>query len=232
MSRLVDQIKEALAAFVGITTPPALIGGLALAVHHVVRATQDVDFLVDADDADHLHALLQGLGYRCIHRSQDAANYLRGDEGLDLLFAHRPVARRLLSGAEERDTGLGRLRVITAEGLIAFKLGYINDPSRSRDLEDIRNLLRSNPGVLDMAEIREFCSTGRQCSMNSSRKSNATRRDSGTGPVLVSEGGVAYHPSRSNDPVAAWMDLMEAVEALCPRWPARPQRLKPAGFRL
>lgn len=68
--------------------------------------------------------------------------------------------------------------------------------------------------------------------MNSSRKSTATQADTGTAPVLVSEGGAAYHPQRSNDPMAAWMDLMEAVEALCPRWPARPQRMAPAGFRL
>lgn len=157
MSRLVDQIKEALAAFVGIKTPPALIGGLALAAHHVVRATQDVDFLADADDAERLHTLLQGLGYRCIHRSQDAANYLRGDEGLDLLYAHRPVARRLLAEARERDTGMGRLRVISAEGLIAFKLqGFVNDPARTRDLDDIRALLRANRDTLDMEQVREY----------------------------------------------------------------------------
>ena len=157
MTRLVDQIKEALAAFAGVKTQPALIGGLALAAHQVVRATQDVDFLADADDAGRLHDILIGLGYHCIHRSEDAANYLRGDEGLDLLYAHRPIARRLLAEAQERDTGLGRLRVITAEGLIAFKLqGFVNDAARARDLEDIRGLLRANRGTLDMAEIREY----------------------------------------------------------------------------
>ena len=157
MSRLVDQIKEALAAFVDLKTPPALIGGLAVAAHHVVRATQDVDFLADADDADRLHTLLLKLGYHCIHRSEDAANYLRGDEGLDLLYAHRPVARRLLRAAQERDTGLGRLRVITAEGLIAFKLqALVNDPARARDLEDIRELLRANRAALNMDEVREY----------------------------------------------------------------------------
>lgn len=66
MSRLVDQIKEALAAFAGGKHPPALIGGLALAAHQVVRATQDVDFLVDSDDADRLHVLLLELGYTCV----------------------------------------------------------------------------------------------------------------------------------------------------------------------
>lgn len=157
MARLVDQIREVLAAFAGGKTPPALIGGLALAAHRVVRATQDVDFLVDADDADRLHGILLDLGYRCIHRSEDAANYVRGDEGLDLLYAHRPVARRLLDEAEERRTAMGTLRVISVEGLIAFKLqGHVNDPSRVRDLEDIRALLQANRESIDFDEVRRY----------------------------------------------------------------------------
>lgn len=157
MSRLVDQIKQVLTPFADSKQPPALIGGLALAVHNVVRATRDVDFLADADDADRLHQILLELGYRCIHRSEDAANYVRDDEGLDLLYAHRPIARRLLGEAEERDTGLGRLRVISAEGLIAFKLqGFVNDPSRLRDLDDIRALLQANRTTLDMAEVADY----------------------------------------------------------------------------
>lgn len=157
MSRLADQIREAVAAFAQLAMPPALIGGLALAAHRVVRATRDVDFLADADDAERLDAMLVQLGYRCVHRSRDAANYLRGDEGLDLLYAHRPEARRLLAEAAHRDSGLGRLRVISAEGLIGFKLqGHVNDARRVQDLEDIRNLLRANAGLLDMDEVRRY----------------------------------------------------------------------------
>ena len=157
MSRLVEQIKQALAAFAGCKTPPALIGGLALAAHQVVRATRDVDFLADADDADRLHGILLDLGYRCVHRSEDAANYLRDDEGLDLLYARRPIARRLLGEASERSTALGTLRVISAEGLIGFKLqALVNNPSRTRDLDDIRALLRAQRGKLNMAEVREY----------------------------------------------------------------------------
>ncbi len=157
MSRLIEQIFEALAAFPASDSPPALIGGLALAAHQVIRATQDVDFLVAAEDADRLHPVLLDLGYRCVHRSEDAANYLRGDEGLDVLYAHRPVARDLLAKAQVRDTIMGRLRVVSAEGLIAFKLqGLVNDPARQRDLEDIRALLRIHRRVLNMAEVRGY----------------------------------------------------------------------------
>ncbi|NZA25913.1 nucleotidyltransferase family protein [Luteimonas sp. SJ-92] len=157
MSRLIDQIKEALTAFAGCKSPPALIGGLALAAHNVVRATRDVDFLADADDADRLHQMLLELGYRCVHRSQDAANYVRNEEGLDLLYAHRPEARRLLAAAEELTTGVGRLRVVSAEGLIGFKLqAHVNDPARTRDLDDIRALLKANRASLDMSQVRSY----------------------------------------------------------------------------
>jgi hypothetical protein len=157
VSRLADQIREAVAAFAELAMPPALIGGLALAAHKVVRATRDVDFLAEADDAEQIHAMLLQLGYRCVHRSRDAANYLRGDEGLDLLYAHRPEARRLLAEAGERESVLGNLRVVSAEGLIGFKLqGWVNDPRRVQDLEDIRGLLRANADSLDMGEVRRY----------------------------------------------------------------------------
>lgn len=85
MSHPLDQIQETTAAFEGLATTPALIGGLALAVHNIVRATRDTNFLVDADDGDHIHHVPTGLGYRCIHRSRDTANYLHDDESMNFV---------------------------------------------------------------------------------------------------------------------------------------------------
>ncbi len=157
ISRLGRQIAEVAAALNANGVGFALIGGLALASHKVVRATQDVDLLSDAERADDIDALLTQLGYRCVHRSADAANYARGDERVDFLYASRPIARRLLTTARELETALGDLRVVSAEGLIGFKLqALVNDPSRTRDLEDIRALLRANRGRLDTAEMRGY----------------------------------------------------------------------------
>jgi predicted nucleotidyltransferase len=156
-SRLGRQIAEAAAALNAAGVRFALIGGLALASHRVVRATQDVDLLSDADKADEIEAELLKLGYRCLHRSADAANYIRGDERLDFLYAHRPVARRLLADAVELRTPLGELRVVSAEGLIGFKLqALVNDPHRTQDLEDIRALLRANRATLDIDQVRGY----------------------------------------------------------------------------
>jgi Aminoglycoside-2''-adenylyltransferase len=156
-SRLGRQIEEAAAALNRLGARFALIGGLALASHKVIRATQDVDLLTDAGRADEIDSALVKLGYHCLHRSDDAGNYLRGDERLDLLYASRPVARRLLSAAPELATAFGPLHVISAEGLIAFKLqGWVNDSRRTQDLEDIRALLRNNRDTADLAEVREY----------------------------------------------------------------------------
>jgi hypothetical protein len=156
-SRLGGQLTQVTAALSQIGARYALIGGLALAPHHVIRATQDIDLLVDAQCAEEVDAKLAELGYRCLHRSADAGNYVRDDERIDLLYAHRPIARRLLAAAAELSTSLGAVRVISTEGLIGFKLqGLVNDPRRTQDLEDIRALLRANRGHLDLTEVREY----------------------------------------------------------------------------
>jgi hypothetical protein len=157
MVDLAGQFKEALTVFSRCATPPALIGGLAIAAHGVIRATQDVDFLVDSTDGELLHELVLGLGYKCLYRSAEAANYRRGEEGLDFLYARRPIARRLLSEAPEHETDMGRVRIVSAEGLIGFKLqAHINNPARQQDLHDIRELLRIHSARLDMDEVRGY----------------------------------------------------------------------------
>jgi hypothetical protein len=157
MPNLAEQIREVLAMFARNGTEPALIGGLAVVAHQVVRATKDVDFLVAAEAADTVHNALLNLGYQCLYRSEDAANYVRVAEGLDLLYAHRPLARRLLEQAFERDTPMGRMRIISVEGLIGFKLqGYMNDPTRMRDMDDIHALLKIHRTTLNRDELREY----------------------------------------------------------------------------
>ena len=62
MSNLAEQIREALSMFAHIGTEPALISGLAVVAHQMVRATKDVNFLVGAEAAGRVHAVL--LDYR------------------------------------------------------------------------------------------------------------------------------------------------------------------------
>lgn len=157
VSRLGRQIEEVVELMDRIGARYALIGGLALASYKVVRATQDVDLLVEAGRADDIELALAKLGYQCRYRSGEAGNYLRGDERVDFLYASRPAAVQLLLDAPAHQTAFGPLRVVSAEGLIGFKLqGWVNDPRRTQDLEDIRALLRANPDTLRMDELRRY----------------------------------------------------------------------------
>lgn len=155
MSKLLEQLREALTALAGCSPPPALIGGLALAAHQVPRSTRDVDFLIAAEDAELAHEALLQLGYECVHRSLDASNYRRGNEGLDLLFAHRPLARRLLHTATV--PAGGGMPTVSVEGVIGFKLQALtNAPERVQDLADIRSLVARHKPALNRAELRTY----------------------------------------------------------------------------
>ena len=165
-SRLGNQLTEIVSTLAAAGAPFALIGGLALAPHKVVRATQDIDLLRDAAMADAVHDALLGLGYQCLHRSADAGNYQRGDERVDFIYAHRPAAMRMLRNAKARATEFGVLQVVSAEGLIGLKLqGYCNDPRRTQDLADIRTLIAANRDLLDVSEVREYFRVFRQDSL-------------------------------------------------------------------
>jgi aminoglycoside-2''-adenylyltransferase len=135
-SRLGRQLEEIIASLSKVDARFALIGGLALASHKVIRATQDIDLLTDSEKAEDIDRELVALGYQCLHRSADAGNYLRGDERVDLIYASRPAARGLLEHATSIQTAFGEVRVVSTEGLIGLKLqGLVNNPRRTQDLE-------------------------------------------------------------------------------------------------
>ena len=76
---------------------------------------------------------------------------------MDFLFAVRRAAAAPLASAATHQTPFGKLRVVGLEGLIAFKLqGFVNDPRRTQDLEDIRALLRVNRDRVDLPAVREY----------------------------------------------------------------------------
>jgi hypothetical protein len=68
--------------------------------------------------------------------------------------------------------------------------------------------------------------------MNSSRKPIHPAADPLPEPVLVRDAGAPYRPGAAADPFERWMALMEVVEALCPRWPARASRPRYDNMKL
>lgn len=149
------QLREAWDALQGCKPPPALIGGLALAAHGYVRTTRDIDLLIAFEDADLAERALLALGYERVFRSENAANYRRGNEGLDFLYASRPIARDLLRRA--RPAPGSDIPVVGVEGMIGFKLqARFNAPERPHDTNDIRELVARHRDTLDRGEAKRY----------------------------------------------------------------------------
>jgi len=158
----VRSIALVLAVVRRVRVRAALIGGFALPFHGVQRATGDVDFLVDVEGSDALHEALVAAGARCLHRSEDAANYSasRGLAPVDFIYARRERAREMLRRARPMPLRGARLRVpvVDAEALIGLKLqAVVNAPQRrAQDHADIAALVAIKRDSLNTALLREY----------------------------------------------------------------------------
>ena len=138
----------------------ALIGGLALQLAGVNRKTHDIDFQVLLKDSDRIDGIMQGLGYKQLHRTENVANYqgLAGLGQVDFLFAQRKYSLRMLANAKTHSVLGLRFKAIRPEDLIGLKVqSSSNDPRRTeQDMLDIKGLLQANAGSLDLEMIREY----------------------------------------------------------------------------
>ncbi len=132
----------------------ALIGGMALSLWGLNRATGDVDFMVDAAHREITEAALRNLGFTVFASTQEVLQ-LQGAGKVDILFAQRPISRKMLADAKILPN-MG-LKYLLAEDLIGLKIqAYKNDRRRElQDKADIQNLMRKNPG-LDYNRIKQY----------------------------------------------------------------------------
>jgi DNA repair ATPase RecN len=124
----------------------ALIGGFALAAHGVVRATQDIDFLVDGKKKSEVHAALQQKGFKLDHRTDEVMHF-SGKGQLDLLFANRELSQKMIQNAVKINNF--PVPVVRVEDLIGLKIqAYKNEQRRElRDKADIQALMESNAKI-------------------------------------------------------------------------------------
>ena len=156
-SLLLAQLRETDRFLRAANIDYALIGGVAVNLHGVLRATADLDVLLRAEDADAAHDAFVEHGYTPIDRREDIASYVRGGERLDVLFARRPISRTLLANAAEYEIGALRLRAISVEGLIGLKVQALtDDPRRLKDLNDLVELFKVHRKRMDLDEIRTY----------------------------------------------------------------------------
>ncbi len=126
----------------------ALIGGMAMAMRGIQRATFDLDFILLSDDLDESDAILDSIGYMCAFRSANVSHYQGKDLALgriDFLHAFRPATLGMLERAQRLPlTPDCSIPVVHLEDLIGLKVqAAFNDPSRSiGDWSDIHLLVR------------------------------------------------------------------------------------------
>jgi Nucleotidyl transferase AbiEii toxin, Type IV TA system len=146
-----QELKDLLDALEGGAIEYALCGGVALAIHGVPRATQDIDLLVRPEDLDRLREVVRRCGFLLESFPMDFASgitiqrFTKLIDGqplmLDALLVNGPLA-----GAWERrqvaEVEGGRVRVIARGDLIALKLAA----GRPQDLVDVQRLQEAGRG--------------------------------------------------------------------------------------
>jgi len=127
----------------------ALIGGFAMALRGVQRATMDLDFILMLDDLGIADRILTELGYRREFHSENVSHYLNPDDAwgrIDILHAFRGPSLGMLERAERLPISSDiTLPVVTIEDIIGLKVQALaNDPTRAvGDWHDITLLLES-----------------------------------------------------------------------------------------
>jgi len=141
----------------------ALIGGFALGLWGVQRATVDLDFLVHRDSLPAIDRIMAGLGYTCRYRTDNVSQFLARDVQLgevDYLHAFRAASVEMLASAVERSVFGGdlRVRVLRPEDLIGLKVQALhNDPRREPlDAADIRELMALHGEALDWPRVEAY----------------------------------------------------------------------------
>jgi hypothetical protein len=135
----------------------ALVGAFALSAYGLSRATQDLDFAVDAEAQGDLVSLFESLGYETLYCSKGYSNHVHPLSELgrvDCIYVGEPTATSLFESATAAPI-LGRtIHVPKPEHLAAMKvLAMKNDPRRTfQEMADLQFIL-GLPGV-DVAEIR------------------------------------------------------------------------------
>ena len=143
----------------------ALIGGFAMALRGVQRATMDLDFILMLEDLAPADRILTGCGYRREFHSENVSHYVAGDDTwgrIDILHAFRGPSLGMLRRAERLPAGADlELPVVTIEDIVGLKIqALVNDPTRAvGDWNDIRLLLeaaRERAQPLDWALLEDY----------------------------------------------------------------------------
>lgn len=139
-----------------------MIGGHAVNHYGVSRATQDIDFMVAAADADAVRTIMHAEGFTNVAVHETVIFFNQPGTPLRVVFlkVDRETMDRLLANAKEIEYFGGHgVRVPQLKDLLAMKLFALSSGGVKRedkDFPDIVNLVIENHVPVD-GEFRELC---------------------------------------------------------------------------
>lgn len=158
-SDLAEAFRRSMDALAAPGVSYALIGGLAVACYGLPRPTRDIDILISVPRV-RLPALLERFAERGFSFELESTLRRLAQDHLteitfrgvrvDMLDAVLPLFRRAIAGARETEIEGKRVRVASAEHLVALKLLAARDD----DVRDVRGILAAQQGSIDTEEVR------------------------------------------------------------------------------
>jgi hypothetical protein len=140
--------------------PLLLVGGYAVMAHGFVRATDDLDLLVQGSRRDQWRRLLEGLGMS-VYREMPAFMQFNPTPGtrlpVDLMFVADEVFERMLADADQASVEDLSLGIVSLRHLFALKCHAIQHGKplrRLKDTEDLIQLITLNGLNLNEPELR------------------------------------------------------------------------------
>jgi len=141
----------------------ALIGGFAMSALGVVRATADLDFIVDAKDLERIGKIMAKYGYRCVYKTENVSQYASGIKifgEIDFLHALKPISLSMLKKAKEVPVLEEKhmVKVLKPEDIIGLKAqSAANNPARKdKEYSDINLIMDYYRGKLDWGVLEEY----------------------------------------------------------------------------
>ena len=146
-----QELKDVVIAMESRRIDYALCGGVALAIHGVPRATQDIDLLLLREDLDRLREAARACGFVLESLPMDFASgvtvqrFTKLVDGqpfmLDVLFVTPPL-EKIWAGRQASEFEGGTVRVVSLDGLVSLKLAA----GRPQDLADVARLREVHRG--------------------------------------------------------------------------------------
>jgi hypothetical protein len=140
----------------------AIIGGFALGLYGVARATMDLDFLINKNRADSLKSFMRTQKCDIFHESENVIQFddpMGAIGSVDFLYAFRQPSLEMLGHSARHKVFQERftVNVLIPEDLIGLKLqAMANDSKRTLyDADDIRRLIEANRKSLDWELLRK-----------------------------------------------------------------------------